>query len=141
MSINRLKTKRRKSRRNIKQSRKRRKTFNIYAYETKNEEERIKGLMFVKHKLPEDHGLLFKYSKSKIHGFYMKNTFIPLDIVFLSKNNKILGFKKNVDPHTLTIRKINIPSQNVLELNGGWIDKYGARKGDYIRIKKVKKFF
>ena len=117
------------------------KTFNVSAYIADNDYEREKGLMFVTKKLPENHGLLLKYNKNKEHSIWMKNTYIPLDIVFLDKNNKILDFIQNTHPRTLVTKGINKPSYNILELNGGWIKKYTVKRGDYICIKSIKKFF
>lgn len=96
-----------------------------------------KGLMFIKNKLSENHGMLFKMKTKSIHSFWMKNTYIPLDMIFINKDGKVVGFKKNRKPLSLKSSSIGKPSDYVLEMNGGWSDKVGLKIGDTILINEI----
>lgn len=86
--------------------------------------ERQKGLMERKD-LPIDCGMLFIFNKEDIHYFWMKNTYIPLDMIFINSDMKVVGVYKNATP--LSEESINIgkPSKYVLEINAGLSEKYG----------------
>ena len=88
-----------------------------------------RGLMFVKH-LAENEGMLFKYANIGNHTFWMKNTYIPLDVIYFDKDSNVIGFIKDNQPHDLTIRGINKPSKYFLEVNGGYVNKNNVRMGD-----------
>ena len=90
-----------------------------------------KGLMFKK-SLPKDEGALFIMKENKVQKFWMKNTFIPLDIIFLDNNKKIIGFIKNTIPFDLTNYYINKPSKYVIEVNSGFVNRHNLRIGDNI---------
>ena len=93
----------------------------------------VKGLMNVKKPLFTYYGMLFDMSEqSKINSMWMKNTFIPLDVIFLDEDMNIVGYKENNIPHSLKQIKINTPSRYVLEMNGGTIRKFILKKGDKI---------
>ena len=79
----------------------------------------VKGLMYVKEPLNRYYGMLFDMGPSKINSMWMKNTYIPLDVIFLDENMKIVGYKENNKPHSLKSIMINKPSRYVLEMNGG----------------------
>lgn len=92
-----------------------------------------KGLMFRKHPLPKNYGMLFYYNKYANHSFWMKNTFIPLDMIFLNKHNYVLDFIQNAKPHTLISRNIGKHSFNAIETNAGWIKNNNVNIGDKIK--------
>ncbi|MEI6805346.1 MAG: DUF192 domain-containing protein [Myxococcaceae bacterium] len=77
-----------------------------------------KGLMFRK-SMPENAGMLFIFPSEKIQTFWMKNTLIPLDMVFMDSQKKIVGIVYNATPQTLDLRSVDKPSQYVLEINAG----------------------
>ena len=91
----------------------------------------VKGLMYVKNPLNSRYGMLFDMGY-KVNSMWMKNTFIPLDIIFLDKNMNIIGFKENNQPHSLKSISINKLSKYVLEMNGGTVKKFNLKKGDKI---------
>ena len=106
---------------------------------TVQDKDAIKGLMFVKKPLYSRQGMLFDmHPESTIHSMWMKNTYIPLDVIFLDENMKIIGYKENNQPHSLRKIKINKPSRYVLEMNGGNINKYNLKKGDKIYFINLK---
>ena len=93
----------------------------------------VQGLMNVKKPLFTYYGMLFDMGvKSKINSMWMKNTYIPLDVIFLDENMNIVGYKENNIPHSLKQIKINTPSRYVLEMNTGSVNKFNLKKGDKI---------
>lgn len=99
-----------------------------------------RGLMFLKHPLPRDSGMLFDFGITKNNKIWMKNTFIPLDIIFLDENLRVLGFIENAEPLREKLLGIREKSRYVLEINGGWVENNQIKKGDRIDINKIKKF-
>ncbi len=100
----------------------------------RTEREKQKGLMF-REDLAEDRGMLFVYDDAEVRSFWMKNTYIPLDMIFIGPGKRIAGIVKNATPETRTPRKVNKPSQWVLEVNGGQADKHGLGPGDRVYFK------
>ena len=83
--------------------------------------QRARGLMHVRD-LPLTTGMLFVYDSEAIHSMFMKNTFIPLDMVFARLDGKVSSVVKNTEPMSLrSIRSIE-PVSYVLELNAGVTD-------------------
>ena len=97
----------------------------------------VKGLMYVKEPLNSRYGMLFDMGY-KVNSMWMKNTFIPLDVIFLDKNMNIIGFKENNQPHSLKSIMINKPSKYVLEMNAGTVKKFNLKKGDKIYFLNIK---
>ena len=91
----------------------------------------VKGLMYVKNPLNSRYGMLFDMGY-KVNSMWMKNTFIPLDIIFLDKNMNIIGFKENNLPQSLKSISINKPSKYVLEMNGDTVRNFNLKRGDKI---------
>ena len=89
----------------------------------KSESERGRGLMY-RREMAMDRGMLFVFSDLSERSFWMKNTFIPLDIIFLDQEGSVVSILKNVPPHTTAPRLSRRPAQYVLELNGGGADLY-----------------
>ncbi len=91
--------------------------------------ERDLGLMFRGELAPMD-GMLFVFEKPMVLSFWMKNTAIPLDMIFLDENKKVLGVVHNAQPHSLEGRGVgNVPSMYVLEVNAGFAERFGIKKG------------
>ena len=102
-------------------------------------EDAVKGLMYIKKPLNRYYGMLFDMSsKKKNHSMWMKNTYIPLDIIFLDENMRILGYKENNQPHSLKSITINKPSRYVLEMNGGSVKLNNLNIGDKIYFFNIK---
>ena len=81
-------------------------------------EERTTGLMFRETLLP-DQGMLFLFPDEAPRSFWMKNTLVPLDMIFIRADKTILGIVENAEPKTLTQRSVPGASQFVLEVLGG----------------------
>lgn len=105
-----------------------------YRYIFSKPDETARGLMYIKSPLPNDEAALFMMNETKIQSFWMKNTYIPLDMIFLSSQGVVMGFYENARPFNLSPHKINLPSKYVIEVNSGFIKKYNIEKGDIIKL-------
>lgn len=98
--------------------------------------QRAKGLMD-RDALAPDAGMLFIFDESAPHGFWMKNTRIPLDMLFLDDGGRIVGIVARAAPMTLELRDPGVPSRYVLEVNGGWAAAHGVAVGDRASFENV----
>lgn len=96
-------------------------------------EKRTRGLMYVK-KLDVRSGMLFLFKEEKEQSFWMKNTYIPLDIIFIDKTKTIVGIVHNAPPFTLLPQKINKPSIYVVELNANTARTQNIEIGDKLNF-------
>jgi len=103
----------------------------IYGKVAKTDIEKIKGLMHRKDILKYNEGMLFPM-EYKINSMWMKNTYIPLDVIFLDDNMRILGNIENTVPLSLESISIDKKSHNVLEMNSGSVKKFNMKIGDKI---------
>jgi uncharacterized membrane protein (UPF0127 family) len=112
--------------------------YRIDIYIAENDAQRQRGLMHVR-SLPETTGMLFIYSSEQILSIWMKNTFIPLDILFIKADGQVSSIYYDAEPQSLRSMRALEPVQYVLELNAGVaeklsIDEYSRlewqRKGD-----------
>ena len=104
-------------------------TFNVEVAKTM--EERRSGLMYRK-KLLDNEGMLFVFPREKIIQLWMKNTYIPLDVIFISENKVIVDIKKNLERLSETIVRSKVKSRYALEFNAGLINKLDIRIGDKV---------
>lgn len=95
-------------------------------------EERAQGLMFRRH-LADDAGMVFDMESSGVWSFWMKNTLIPLDIIFVDAGWRVVCVVPNAAPETLESRGCNKPSRWVLELRAGNAARYGIAAGTPLR--------
>ncbi|HZX94390.1 MAG TPA: DUF192 domain-containing protein [Myxococcales bacterium] len=79
---------------------------------------RTRGLMF-RRSLEPDHGMIFVFPASADHNFWMHNTLISLDLIFLDDTRAVLGVVANAAPQTDTLRGVGKPSRYVIEVAGG----------------------
>ena len=103
----------------------------VYGKITNTDAEKIKGLMHRKDKLKYNEGMLFPMDY-KHNSMWMKNTHIPLDVIFLDENMRILGYVVDTVPFSLKSISIDKKSNNVLEMNSGSVDKFNKKIGDKI---------
>ena len=94
------------------------------------------GLQYRK-ELASDHGMLFIFPAEQIQSFWMKDTPIPLDMIFIDRDWKIVGVVHEATPFSLDSRSVSLPSQYVLEINGGLARKMGIERGDRVRFDQV----
>ena len=93
--------------------------------------EKARGLMYVRN-MPEQSGMLFVYTESDQRSMWMKNTYIPLDIIFIKNSETISSIAKDTEPLSLkNIRSIE-PVNYVLEINAGMTKKMGIVPNDKV---------
>jgi uncharacterized protein len=107
-------------------------TVEVVATEAKIE----RGLMYRQH-LPIDAGMLFLMGREKNWTFWMRNTLIPLDMIFITKDLTIAGIVEHAEPQTDVLRSVGVPSIYVLEVNAGWTAAHGVQPGAKVRFENV----
>ena len=96
-----------------------------------------RGLMFRK-ELPADHGMLFLMKREKDWSFWMQDTLIPLDIIFITKQLTVAGIVHQATPGSKQYRRVGAPSIYVLEVNGGWAQRHGVADGAKVVIDNLR---
>ena len=94
------------------------------------------GLMYRK-SMEANQGMLFVFQEEAPHSFYMKNTLISLDILFIDKDLRIVNIQKNTTPLSESGIPSSGPVQYVLEINAGLSDRWKLAAGDRIRYEKI----
>lgn len=95
-------------------------------------EERSIGLMF-RTEMPANRGMLFNYEREQPVSMWMKNTFIPLDMLFIRADGRIANIAEWTTPRSLDEVASRGPVKAVLELNGGTAARLGLKPGDQVR--------
>ena len=96
-----------------------------------NDAERAKGLMYRKD-LPEGRGMLFDFHRDQEVSFWMQNTYIPLDMIFIRGDGRILRIEENTEPLSTRLIPSRGPVRAVLEVIGGTSRKLGIAPGDRV---------
>jgi uncharacterized membrane protein (UPF0127 family) len=94
----------------------------------RNDAERARGLMH-RRSLEPGTGMLFLFPAPDYLKFWMRNTYIPLDMIFLDRDKKVVYVEENAEPLTDTPRGPDEPAQFVLEVPGGWARPHGIEPG------------
>ena len=94
------------------------------------------GLMYRK-SMKEHQGMLFIYPEEAPRSFYMKNTYIPLDIIYYSKDSTVVSFQENAIPLDETALPSEKPAQFILELNAGKVKEWNIEAGDKIDFNRL----
>ena len=100
----------------------------------RTEEDRARGLMERK-SLGKNEGMLFIFDEEGYHGFWMKNTRLPLSIAFMTKEGKIVSIA-DMKPLDLSVHNPPQPILYALEVNKGWFAANGIKAGDVLRFSK-----
>jgi uncharacterized membrane protein (UPF0127 family) len=95
------------------------------------DEQRARGLMFRK-ELPDGQGMLFDFQREQELSFWMKNTYIPLDMIFIRGDGRILRIAENTTPLSTANIPSGGPARAVLEVSGGTARKLGIKPGDRV---------
>lgn len=90
--------------------------------------ERARGLMY-RSALADGHGMLFVFDEDEDHTFWMKNTLISLDMLFLAQDGTLVGVHPNATPLSTASISVGHPSRFVLEVPGGWAARHGVAAG------------
>ena len=98
-----------------------------------NEYETQTGLMY-RNELKRNHGMLFMFPDVDFRSFYMKNTRISLDIIYIDESKTIVSFQKNAKPFDETSLPSDAPAKYVLEINGGLSDAWKLTIGDTVEF-------
>jgi uncharacterized membrane protein (UPF0127 family) len=93
--------------------------------------ERARGLMF-RDRLSERHGMLFDFGRDQEVRMWMKDTLIPLDMIFIASDGLIHRIERNAEPGSLSLISSNGPVRAVLEMPAGTAAKYGIAPGDRV---------
>lgn len=100
-----------------------------------NDQRRARGLMYRK-SMPENAGMLFIHNKSDIQSFWMKNTYIPLDMIFVDAEKNIVTIHANTTPLREWSYASTKPALYVVEVNGGYCAKNDIAEGDKIEFQR-----
>ncbi len=98
----------------------------------RSEPQRERGLMFRRY-LPQNRGMLFDFGAERPVMMWMKNTYLPLDMIFIGRTGKVVGLAKNTEPLSEKIIPSGAPALGVLEVNAGTADRIGLKIGDSVR--------
>lgn len=99
----------------------------------RNQQERSKGLMFREYLAP-DAGMLFDFGDPRPVSMWMKNTYISLDMIFISEKGIVHKIAENTTPHSTEIISSNSQVKYVLEINGGMSAKRGIKVGNRVTL-------
>ncbi len=105
---------------------------------SKTESEIMQGLMWRK-KMKENNGMIFIFQKEKELSFWMKNTIIHLDIIFINSEKKIVKIHKNTRPYSEENYNSLMPAKYVVEVVAGYTENHNIKEGDYIDFKRKHK--
>jgi uncharacterized membrane protein (UPF0127 family) len=105
-------------------------TFDVEVMRSQAELER--GLMFRRQMAP-DRGMLFDFGEAQSVSMWMKNTYLPLDMVFIAADGKVVNVKENATPMSEAIIASKGPVLGVLELNAGTAKRIGLKAGDLVK--------
>lgn len=109
--------------------------FNVEVVDTP--ETRAKGLMS-RQSLADDAGMLFDFGREQQTAFWMQNTFIPLDMIFIAADGEVKTIHVNAVPHDTTSIPSRVPVRFVLEIPGGRSREIGLEPGDRIEHPRMK---
>jgi uncharacterized protein len=84
-----------------------------------------------------DRGMIFLFPDESRQSFWMKNTPIPLDMIFIGRDMKVVGIVAQTKPFSVDPRSVDAPSQYVLEINGGLAERHGIQTGDRVRFDSI----
>jgi uncharacterized protein len=113
-------------------------TTHIFQTEVmKTPEQRSKGLMF-RQFMPDDRGMLFDFDREEPVAMWMRNTYIPLDMLFIRANGVIHRIHERAQPLDETTIPAGAPVRYVLEINGGIAAKLGLKAGDRVKHPLIK---
>ena len=113
-----------------------RQTFHIEI--AKSPRQQAQGLMF-RRRMAADAGMLFPYASPRRLSFWMKNTFIPLDLLFIASDGRIASIQERAVPHSLEPIRSRGKALAVLELNGGTVSRLNIKPGDRVEHPIFKK--
>lgn len=94
-------------------------------------QDRATGLMY-RRSLPENEGMIFDFGRSDTVSMWMRNTYIPLDMIFIDESHTIRTIRRRATPLSERTIMSDAPVRYVLEINGGLADRFDIRVGDAV---------
>ncbi len=94
------------------------------------------GLMY-RESMKADRGMLFIYNSEEPRYFYMKNTYIPLDIIYYDRDSSLVSIQKNARPRDESSLPSDGPAQFILEVNAGKAEEWNLEKGDKFYFRRI----
>ena len=94
------------------------------------------GLQY-RRELDDDQGMLFLFPAERVQSFWMKNTPLSLDLIFIGKHRRIVGIIHQAVPFSTAPLSVSVPSQFVLEIKGGLSRSKGIEVGDPVRFEGI----
>lgn len=107
------------------------KRHNFQVEVMRNDQDRARGLMF-RQSMPENHGMLFDFERDQMVSMWMRNTFIPLDMIFIFADGRIHRIEANTEPQNERTISSGVPVRSVLEVNAGVAARLGLKPGDRV---------
>ena len=98
--------------------------------------DRERGLMYRK-SMADDHGMIFRFEEKTNHSFWMHNTCIPLDMLYLDDDGLIVGIEENTPTLSDDTFEVGCESQYVLEVNAGWTRAHGVMAGQRVKLEGI----
>jgi uncharacterized membrane protein (UPF0127 family) len=108
-------------------------TFDVRIADTPARQQQ--GLMFVRD-LPASEGMIFMNREPRVVGMWMKNTYIPLDMLFIDARNRVVAIFTRTTPHSLETITHPRPVASVLEIRGGEAQRLGIKVGARVRVRR-----
>lgn len=102
----------------------------------RRDQERMRGLMY-RTSMAENRGMIFVFQQRTNHSFWMHNTCIPLDMLFIDSDGTIVGIEENTPTLNDSTFDVGCPSAYVLELNAGWARRHGVVAGQKVRLEGI----
>jgi uncharacterized protein len=99
----------------------------------RSEHDTMRGLMY-RRSMPPDHGMFFDLRVRDDHKFWMHNTCIPLDLLYIDEDGLIVGIAENAPTLSDDTIGVGCPSRYVLEVNAGWARKEGIKAGQRVNL-------
>ena len=101
-----------------------------------NDAARSQGLMY-RDTMAENQAMLFIFPDEEERSFWMKNTILPLDIIYVNAKNQVVTVQKNTVPYSEDSVPSNGPAKYVVEVNAGFSDRHSIKAGDHIEWKRL----
>ena len=98
-----------------------------------NDPARARGLMY-RTQMDGDSGMLFSWDEDSRRSFWMQNTCIPLDMLFIAGDGTVVGILEQVPTLNTLPREVPCPARHVLELNAGWARAHGVTPGQHVDL-------
>lgn len=99
-------------------------------------DQRAQGLMN-RRRMPRDHGMLFDFGETRRVMMWMKDTYLPLDMLFIARDGKVEVVRENAVPLSEAIIDSHVPVAFVLELNAGTVNRLGIAPGDIVDSRRI----